>query len=66
MLNIGYTLHELKDFFLNIDLEGADLRDANLSGSLLIDCDFRGADMRGTKFNNTDKRGARGLPIEDD
>lgn len=44
------------------DFRKADLRDANLSGSLLTDAKFDEADMRGTNIENTDKRGASGLP----
>ena len=37
-------------------------RDADLSGSLLIDADFTDADLRGTNLNDTEIQGTKGLP----
>jgi len=46
----------------------ADLRDADLTGSLLMDADFTDADLCGTKLDKTDQRGTKGIPkkYEDD
>ena len=52
--------------FTKCDFSEADLRNADFRGSLLTDAVFTDADMRGTNFDNTDKRGAIGIPKDDD
>ena len=47
-----------KKAILDYDLRYADLRDANLSRTVLRGADLRGADLRGTDLRGADLRGA--------
>ena len=44
------------DYDDKIDLEGADLRGANLSGYFLMDVNLRRTDLRGTNHSGADLR----------